>query len=629
MTKTRAPQSPSVPCDLTVLATSDLHLDLCAWDYFGDHARPGAGLAAPAERIAARRTAMPNCLLLDNGDLMQGNPLGDALAATRPPGPGRPHPMIQALNLLGYDAMALGNHDFDFGLEFLGAALAGAEFPVLAANLHRLDGGAPLFGDWTILQRMVTDREGGQHPLRIGVIGLMPPQVTLWSGAALAGRIGTSPMLDTARRLVPRMIAAGAEVVIALCHSGIGEPDPPAGPDAEDVALAVAAVPGVDAVIAGHSHELFPQPGAPPRPGVDPQLGQLAGKPACLPGHSARHLGMLRLTLQRDPAGRWRSQGGTGSLIDLRADPVPVPQSGGRLANAFETLCQRANTTTRRHLDRPAGHSAAPLTSFFSLASDCAATRMVARAMRWHVTRLLAEGPLADLPVLAAAAPGRAGGRGGPANFTTLPAGLLRERDLAALCPFTDTIRALRVTGATLAEWLEHSAGTFRQIPPGARDLPLVDPGRPFYNFDLIDGLTYRIDLQQPPRYDTLGRCIAPGHQRIRDLCHEGRPLDPAQEFILATTSFRAAGGGSYPGCGPDRQEVLARPTPVRAILGAYLAVNGPYVPASAADWCFVPMPGSTALLQTGPGAVHWLPRAGFEAAGLDPEGFLSLRLTL
>lgn len=573
----------------------------------------------------ALRRDLPNCLLFDNGDLLQGNPLGDALAEARPPTEEHPHPMVQALNLLGCDAMGLGNHDFDFGLDFLGAALAGAGFPALCANLQRVDGGPPLFGGWTILDRQVIDRQGKRRRLRLGVVGFTPPQVTVWASAALGGRVVAQPILQTARRVVPRMIAAGAEVVVALCHSGIGLPAAQSGAEAEHVTLALAEIPGIDAVIGGHSHEVFPAALPAPLPGVDAVNGRLAGKPACLPGFAASHLGVLRLQLRHGPERRWHCLGGSGALLDLTVPPagrdhIPAP---------FLALCERANAMTRRHLDRPAGRSEVALSSFFAMAGDCPATRMVARAMRWHVTNVLAGGPDAGLPVLAAASPSRVGGRGGPGNFTNLAAGDLRERDLAALCPFPNAIRALRLTGAELAEWLEHSAGSFLQLPPGAQDAPLTDPGRPAYNFDLIAGLDYEIDLGQPARYDAEGRLAAPGARRIRNLCFAGAPLDPAAEFVLATNSFRAAGGGGYPGSARPERLVLAAPTAVRSIVGAYLALEGPYRPEPGRGWRFAPMPGTTAVLPTGPAARDLLPRPGLQALDLCADGFLRLRLTL
>lgn len=607
-----SPPRAGATCALTLLATSDLHLNLCPWDHYSDRPAPGTGLISAAGRIARLRRTEPNALLLDNGDFLQGTAVGDAIADSHPPRADQPHPMIEAMNLLGYDAVALGNHDFDYGLEFLGAALAGAQFPALCANLVRTDGGPPLFGGWTVLERRVTDDAGKSWPLRIGLVGVLPPQVEAWGSAHLQGRAKAQGMAETVRRLVPRMIASGAEVVVALCHTGIGTAKGGTAPEAENAALALAAVPGVDAVIAGHTHQLFPGPDFPAGPGIDPQSGHLAGIPAVMPGYAGSHLGVIRLRLERGTDRRWRSLGGTGALVPLLAekpaDPVPEP---------LAQLCNRLTAATRRHLARPAGRTAIALNTHFALAGDCATTRLTARAMRWHVAQMLQGGPYGDLPVLAAASPSRAGGTAGASNYVDLPAGTMCERDLAALCPYPNPIRALKVTGAGLRDWLEYSARAFRQIAPGTQDAALLDPDWPYYNFDVIEGLTYRIDLSAPPG------------DRIRDLCHDGAPLRPEADFALATNSYRAAGGGGFPGTGPEVPTILAAPTLVRTIIGAWLTLEGPYEAAPFAQWRFVPMPGTTAVLHTGQGAVHHLPRPGLTPLETGADGFLRVRIAL
>ncbi len=644
----RAPSTdgPTARCALTVLATSDLHLHLCPWDYYADRPAPGTGLVAAAGEIGRLRASLPNALLVDNGDFLQGTALADALAAAGLPGRGRLHPMVAAMNLLDYDAVSLGNHDFNFGLDFLGAALAGARFPVLCANLRRCDGGPTLFSGWTILERRVRCDDGRLRPLRLGLAGFLPPQVMVWDDAHLKGRMQVEGIVQAARRVVPQMIAAGAEVVVALCHSGIGPASAADDPAAEHAALAVAALPGVDAVVAGHSHQVFPGPQFAAAAGVDPQAGLLAGKPACMPGYGASHLGVLTLALERGPDRRWQCHGGTGAAVSLsavagagpptRAARPRTPARGaapgpaqpgfaeamvaalpvGDPAAALIALCETAHAATWRHLDRPAGVTAVALTSHFAMTGDCVATRLVAQAQAWHVAAMLKGTAHAGLPVLGAAAPTRAGGRGGPGNYTDLAAGPLRERDIAALCPFPNAIRALRVTGADLLAWLNHGAQAFRQIDPGSRDAALLNPDWPAYNFDVIEGLTYDIDL---------ARC----HGRIRDLRHDGRPVRPQDEFALATTSYRAAGGGGFPACGPAAQIILAAPTLVRSIVGAFLSIEGPWHAPDTPVWRFAAQPGTTVTLDTGPGARAHLPRPGLDLLGPGDGGFVRLRLAL
>ena len=282
---------------LRILATTDMHMNVLPYDYLADRPSGRGGLARTASLIARRRAEVDNCLLLDNGDFLEGTPLGD-FAARRTAGMDRPHPAIAAMNALAYDAAALGNHDFSFGLAFLRGATDRARFPVLAANLHVRRGRG--FAPYAIVDRSLRDVAGRQVPMRIGLVGFLPPQTAEWD-RDLSSDLICDDIVATAGRIVPQMRRAGAQIVIALAHTGIG--DPAARPGMENAATALAATPGIDAVIAGHTHQVFPGRDFRAIPGIDPQRGTLAGKPAVMAGFGGSHLGVIDLRLRRDGAG--------------------------------------------------------------------------------------------------------------------------------------------------------------------------------------------------------------------------------------------------------------------------------------------------------------------------------------
>lgn len=271
--------SAPVGLSLRILATTDMHMHVLPYNYLTDRPCNRVGLARTASQIALRRAEAPNSLLLDNGDFLQGSPLGDFVAGLDGSAPRQPHPAIAAMNALRYDAATLGNHDFNFGLPFLRRALAQAEFPFVAANLHMRRG--PELRPYVILTRDFLDRAGRPVSLRIGIAGFLPPQTAEWD-RDLAAHIACGDIVESARAILPRMRAEGAELVIALAHSGIG----PArhSPRMEHAATALAALEGIDVVIAGHSHQVFPGPQIAPAPGIDPARGTLAGKPAVMAG---------------------------------------------------------------------------------------------------------------------------------------------------------------------------------------------------------------------------------------------------------------------------------------------------------------------------------------------------------
>jgi 2',3'-cyclic-nucleotide 2'-phosphodiesterase/3'-nucleotidase len=562
---------------LRILATSDLHVHITPWDYYADHASAAAGLAKTASLIAAARAEVAGtCLLLDNGDFPQGSPMGDVEALRG--GPQVRHAMIAAMNALGYDAGNLGNHEFSKGLDFLLNALGQARFPILSANIARSLGATPLQDQRlvppsVILDREVSDGHGNRLPLRIGVIGLLPPQTTQWDRQILGDTLVTRDIVDAAAAHVPALRAAGADIVVALSHSGIGAPDPV--PQMEDATTALAALPGIDALIAGHTHQTFPSPPFPASAYIDPVRWLLWGKPAVMPGFHGSHLGVIDLTLVR----KGESWQVTSSHATLR--PIARRTRTGRIvalppsAPAILAIAKPAHAATRRWAQHAIGHSTEPLHSYFALVAPCPLVRLIARAQAGHVAARLQGGPYAHLPLLSAAAPFHAGGRGGPENFIAIPPGPLVLRHALDLYPHPNTVAAVIVTGNEVALWLERSFSLFHQITPGAQDAPLINPDFPSFNFDLIEGVTWQVDLTSPPRFDARGHLANPTAQRIHNLTYQGRPVDLNARFVVATNSYRAAGSGGFAGAEPDRI-ILSGPDSNRDILLTHIARHTP-----------------------------------------------------
>ena len=286
------------------MATTDLHAYLVPYDYFNDRPVTAFGLTRTAALIRAARAEVAQSLLFDNGDFLQGSAIGDYLARDRTR---LPHSMLTAFAQLGYDAGTLGNHEFNFGLNFLSRVLAEAAHPVVSSNVLFSRGRDPLLDQhfvepYALLRRKMTDGAGAVHDLTVGVIGFTPPQILQWDRQHLEGRLHVREMKEAAQILVPRLRAAGADIVVALAHTGIAEPDA-GGAAREDCAVDIAGIDGIDVVIAGHSHLTFPGPDYRASGVIDPVGGRLCGKPAVLPGHFGSHLGIIDLVLRRDAAG--------------------------------------------------------------------------------------------------------------------------------------------------------------------------------------------------------------------------------------------------------------------------------------------------------------------------------------
>jgi len=620
---------------LRLIETTDLHLHLLPYDYYADQPMPGFGLAGAARLIEDARAEASNCLLFDNGDFLQGTPLGDVVAYERGLREGDLHPVVAAMNALEYDAIALGNHEFNYGLDFLQKTLMGAKCPVVSANLMtapgtRPGGRATLARPYALFERAVVDGQGGRHPLRIGVIGLAPPQVVTWDRHVLDGRLWAHDMVETARAWLPEIREAGADLVIALAHTGIGPPRHVEG--MENAALPLARLDGIDVILMGHDHLLFPAPGFSAVPQVDVQSGTLAGKPAVMAGCWGAHIGVIDLVLQRD-AGTWhlvqsRSHTRSGKVM---AATGCAGADRSRASARVAASVRDAHSATLQSIRRPVGHSDVALHTFFAHLGISTALSVVAEAQRRHVAERLADPGLRDLPILSAVAPFKAGGRAGPSGYTDIPAGPLALRHIADLYAFPNAIAALRLRGAALIEWLERSAAAFNRIRPGTSDTLLRHPDVPGYNFEVIDAVDVTYDLSQPARYDAQGRLIDRKARRVVQALFEGAPVAPADEFILCTNSYRASGAGCFAGAGREslvfRDERL-----VRDILRDHVARGAPLDGRRRGGLGFLPMPGTSAIFETGPAArAHLDEIAAFSPVerGTTRAGFLRLRVDL
>jgi len=601
------PAAAATEATLRILATTDLHAQMLPVLPYADRPASGVGLSRLASLIAEARREMPGALLFDNGDFLTGGALADDLAARGGPGPDRPHPMILAMNHLAYDAVGLGNHEFSHGLPYLDDSLAAACFPVVSANVRRPDG-RPAYATRLLLHRQVPDGAGGLHPVVVGVTAALPPQTAAWERDHLAGRIVTGAILAAVRAEVRALRREGADVVVVLAHSGVDPQPSGRGRLRENAAQAVAALAGVDAVIAGHTHDLF---------STVAKRGGGGAAALVLPGALGSHLGVIDLRLGRRPGGRWRVLGRAAGLRPVMTADGPVAEDV-----AIAAIGRPLHAELRQRLDRVVGHTPVQLDTHFALVRDCAALHFVGRAMQAHVKAHL-DPALDELPVLPAIAPARSGGRGGPENFTCIPPGPLKLRHAGDLFPFPDRIVALELRGDGLRAWLERSASIFARVMPGARDAPLVNSQMPGFTFDVVLGVSYRIDLSAPARHDAAGAVADPAACRIRDLCHQGRPVAADDRFVLVTSSHRLGGGGRFPLPHPLRE----LPLPPLGLRDALARADGPAAGPLPPGWSFQPLPGATALFDCAPQAVA--PDTAIEPLGLTPAGFQRFRLHL
>ncbi len=595
---------------LRILETSDLHMNLLDWDYYQDKATEEYGLARTITLIKAARAEARNSLLFDNGDLIQGSPLGDFVARVRPLKSGERHPAYKVLNLLNVDAANIGNHEFNYGLPFLRQAIAGANFPYVSANVMLDEPGVPreqarhAFTPYVILQRNVIDESGQSHSLKVGVIGFVPPQIMLWDKSHLEGKVFATDIQETARRLVPRMRAEGAQLVVAIPHSGFERGETPRF--AENSVARLSEIPGIDAILFGHSHGEFPSASFAQHPKVDLAKGTINGVPAVMPGRWGDHLGVIDLTLD-NRSGQWR-------VTDSRAHIRPIRDRATRRAlvaadpMVAETIAAE-HQGTLDYVRAEVAQTRAPITSYFAQVADDPSVQVVSAAQLRYAQRALRGTEYEALPLLSAAAPFKAGGRQGWTYYTDIPAGPVAVRSVADLYIYPNTIKAVLLTGAQVREWLEMSAGQFNRIDPaGAPEQNLINTSFPTFNFDTLDGLNYEIDVTQPARYARDGKLVAPEARRIVQLSHQGKPLDDQARFIVVTNNYRASGGGNFPGM-DGKNIVMDAPDENREALIQYFQQVKTFDPAADNNWRIRPVPGIRLRFVSGAGGTAHLAR--------------------
>lgn len=565
--------------DVRILATTDLHTNLVNYDYYQDKPVETLGLAKTAVLIEKAKKENPNVLLVDNGDTIQGTPLGTYKAIVNPVEKGEQHPMYAALQALGFEAGTLGNHEFNYGLDYLNRVIETAGLPIVNANVLDPATGKFIYQPYKIIEKTFTDTQGRLTTVKIGVTGIVPPQILNWDKANLEGKVVVRDSVEAIRDIIPEMRKAGADITLVLSHSGIGDDKYEKGEENEG--YQIASLPGVDAVVTGHSHAEFPSGNGTgfyeKYPGVDGVNGKINGTPVTMAGKYGDHLGVIDLKLNYTD-GKWKVTDSKGSIrkVDTKSNVAD---------QRVVDIAKESHQGTINYVRQQVGTTTAPITSYFALVKDDPSVQIVNNAQLWYAKQELAGTPEANLPILSAAAPFKAGTRGDATAYTDIPAGPIAIKNVADLYLYDNVTAILKVNGAQLKEWLEMSAGQFNTIDPNnSQPQNLVNTDYRTYNFDVIDGVTYEFDITQPNKYDREGKLANPNASRVRNLKYQGKEIDPNQEFIVVTNNYRS--NGNFPGVREASLNRLLNLENRQAIINYILAVKN-INPSADQNWHF------------------------------------------
>lgn len=595
---------------LAILETTDLHTHVLGYDYDKLAADPHVGFDRVATLIEQARKEFPNTLLIDDGDTIQGTALADYQALAHPVRCDQELAIYRAMDLLHYDAGTVGNHEFNYGLPFLSQVTGtpmhlsgvpvehcqGPHYPLVLSNLVRTSDNQPVFKPWLLLKReiTVTGANGKQErvPIRIGLLGFTPPPVMQWDHAHLAGKVKALGLVEAAQRFLPELEAQHPDLVIAVSHGGL---DTTSYSDTmENADWYLAGVPGIDVVLMGHSHDVFPAPDDPKSrfnglQDVDNTRGFVRGKPAVMGGFYGHDLGVIDLAL-RHVDGRW-----TIDTAATHSEVRPICKSKNECVSPDPSIARAiaaVQTATIQYVQTPIGQSDFRISTYFAAVGDSTAVAVINAAQLAYAQRHLfdARPELRGLPMLSAASAFKTG-FAGPDDYTDIPPGPLSIRSAADLYTYPNTLTVVKLDGAGVKAWLEKSAEYFNQIDPGStQPQPLLNPKFVGYNFDVLQGLPqdrfrYVIDVSKPP-----GR-------RIADLTFRGKPLDSKQPFLIVTNNYRAAGGGRFPGLDGSKTVWAAPDTNRDAVIAFVRAQKSLH--RSDFDlhpWRFAPMQRTTPL---------------------------------
>ncbi|MCB5292736.1 bifunctional metallophosphatase/5'-nucleotidase [Arthrobacter sp. SO3] len=522
-----SPGNGGKPFTLTVLGTTDLHNNVFNWDYFkntpyADTAGNKIGIAQAATLIKAMRAerGAANTLTIDAGDTIQGTPLAYYFAKVNPVSATVKHPMALAMNAVGYDAVGLGNHEFNYGIPLLRTWESQLDFPLLGANVHDAVTGRRAFSPY-VLKRVKTDNGW----VTVGLVGLVTPGCALWDRDNVQGKLDFNGIVEEAKVVIPQLKAAGADVVIVTSHSGAtpGSSYGDALPFPENASTQLAEeVPGIDAILVGHAHLEIPERFV---------TNKASGRQVLLtePLKWGMRVSVMDLELVKEK-GQWTVTSAHSHLLDAKtvdADPAVV------------RAVQAGHEATVKYVNEVIGTCTAPLSTATACWEDSAAIDAINYVQASTIKAELANGPAAALPVLSIAA--------AFSRAVDVKAGPLTIRDVAGLYIFDNTLLSIKVTGAQVKDYLEWSAQYFKPVSgTTARAADVTNAvtatapgGTPDYNYDVVYGLdaplTYEIDLAKP-----VG-------ERITGLSYGGEALRMDQEFALAINNYRQSGGGNFP----------------------------------------------------------------------------------
>ncbi|MFS0782618.1 bifunctional 2',3'-cyclic-nucleotide 2'-phosphodiesterase/3'-nucleotidase [Bacillus sp. 1P06AnD] len=570
MSNSKTKEEPTV--DLRIGTITDLHANLMNYDYFTTEENNKIGLSklstvisdARKESTKGKNEKIDNFILVDNGDTIQGSALGDYYAQN-PLSKG--HPVYNALSKVGVDVASLGNHEFNYGLDYLNNVIKGTEkMSIINSNVYDTKGNH-MFKPYEVIEEKVMDNDGKEQIVKIGVAGFVPPQILNWDRTKLEGKVVVKDIVDSANEMVDILKnKEKVDIVLAVAHSGYGDEEH--SEYDENASYELTKVKGVDAVVAGHTHQAFPSTEEKINnlKNVDVKKGTINGVATTMSNYFGSHLGVIDLKLQQKD-GRW-------SVIDSKSELRSVEDSENDKTVVSDV--KEYHDKTIEYVSSPIGTIDKNLNSFFALVSDNESLDIVQKAQINYVKKGIEQGEIEELkqykslPLISIAAPFKAGSAAD--DYVDIPKGDITTKDVTNLYKYSNNLTVMKVTGKDLKEMLERTATIYNTIDPASSDeQELLNDNFVPFNFNVMDGLNYEFDVTKAPRYDMDGNLIDEHAERVTNVTFNGEKLKDGQEFLLVTNSYFSGGGSKFPATQEGKTTVYISSDENREIVAKYL----------------------------------------------------------
>ncbi|MFD7684702.1 bifunctional metallophosphatase/5'-nucleotidase [Streptomyces sp. NPDC060187] len=558
----RKPPKPPRTWSFSILGTTDLHSHVFDWDYYTDAAyQDGKGNSVGVARVATlvkqQRAAKgaDRVLLVDAGDIIQGTSMAYYYARVDPivgtgGKRGPKHPMAIAMNAMRYDAAALGNHEFNYGIETLRRFEEQCHFPLLGANALDAKTLRPAFQPYTVKRVRVP----GAPDIKVGILGLTNPGIALWDKDNVSGKMAFTGLVEQAKKYVPRMRALGCDVVFLTDHSGLDGSSSYGDelPYVENASNLVAQqVPGIDAILVGHTHtEVSSYTVTNTETGKDVVLSE----PYCY----GMRLTVFDFELEL-VHGQWKVTSTKAQTLNSNTVEEDAEITG---------LLTADHDLVVRYVNTPVGTCTADLSAAEACWKDVPVMDFIHQVQTAAVAAGLSTADAA-LPLISVAAPF--------SRTADIPRGDVTIRDVAGLYIYDNTLYGKKLTGAQLKDYLEYAAKYYHQVPAGTKvDTATLTNANSFwdYMYDTAAGVSYDIDIAQPEG------------SRIKNLSHAGTPVADDQVFVVAVNNYRANGGSGYPHIAAA-DIAYSSTNEIRQLMIDYVTAKGSLDPAdfAAANW--------------------------------------------